>query len=296
MDEISFTGGFVYDSAIYYVTAVVDLLEEQDIHHALMLRRHGGTWAHWPIEARIVSHCVCPGPMIFSLSEEGRIEVAHGPSRRWESLASLRTQPGLGNLTAVRQVGEFVYVVGMQRQVYRRPVNARRWTRVDGGIVVPSGSLEIAGLRALDGFSETDLYAAGFYGEIWHFDGQQWAKLDSPTNAKLESVCCVKPDTVYISGARGLVLKGNKSGWTTISDDAMRSTLWSIVHFRERIYLSSSQGMLFTLEDDEIVPIDHRLGKRTTFTLHAGKDVLLSIGAKDLMTFDGNQWRALAYP
>ena len=117
---------FVYDSAIYYVTAVVDSLEEQDIHHALMLRRHGGTWAHWPIEARIVSHCVCPGPMIFSLSEEGRIEVAHGPSRRWESLASLRTQPGLGNLTAVRQVGEFVYVVGMQRQVYRRPVNARR--------------------------------------------------------------------------------------------------------------------------------------------------------------------------
>ncbi len=42
--------------------------------------------------------------------------------------------------------------------------------------------MDDSGFKDIDGFSENDLYACG--GEIMHFDGQRWTKLDTPTSAK----------------------------------------------------------------------------------------------------------------
>jgi len=37
-----------------------------------------------------------------------------------------------------------------------------------------------AGFSDIDGFSESDLYAAGGHGDVWHFNGQQWRAIAFP--------------------------------------------------------------------------------------------------------------------
>jgi len=297
-DEISFTGGFIYDRTTIYVTAIIDALEEQDVRHALMLRWSAGKWVHWPIEARVVAHCVCSGPkgrLVFALSEDGRIHIADGSQLHWESLARFKARPGLGNLISMRLIGNAVYIVGMQRQVYKRRLTDPDWTRADIGCVVPEKSLEIASFEALDGTSEEDIYGVGLYGEIWRYDGLIWRRLDSPTNVKLQAVCCVDEDTIYIAGARGLVLKGNENTWKFVNNTSTELTFWGIARYKDQIYLSTDQGSIFTICNDEIILVRTGLEPLSTFSLHVSDGLLLSTGRKDLAIFDGSNWQRLNY-
>jgi len=297
-DEISYTRGIIYDRSTIYVTAVIDELEKEDVDHALMLRWSDGKWDHWPIEGRIVSHCACPGPngrLIFALGEDGQIQVADGSNLRWESLASLRTRSGLGNLTSIRQIGNAVYVVGMQRQVYKRRLSGGEWIHTDLDCVVPAGSSEIASFEAIAGTSKEDIYAAGLYGEIWHFDGIHWIRMDSPTNVKLQAICCVDPCTTYIAGARGLVLRGNGLTWNPLLNTSSELTIWSIAKYGNEIYLSTNQGNLLKIQNDEVSSVKTGLEPFSTFYLDAKDGLLLSTGRKDVAVFDGSEWRRLSY-
>ena len=297
-DDISFTRGFVFERSRIYVTAVVDDLNEHGVVHSLMLRWADGKWGHWLIEAGIVSHCVCSipnGRLVFALSEDGEIQVADGTNVRWESLASLRTRPGLGNLISIRLIGNSVYVVGMQRQVYRRGLAGGGWMHADRGCVVPPGSLEIASFASICGVSEENIYAVGFYGQLWHWNGTQWTKLDSPTNVKLEAVCCVNQETTYIAGARGLVFKGKESVWNQVMNTSCELTFWGIAEFQGEVYLSTDQGVICKIKDDEVVLVETGLEPISTFDLHASDGILLSTGRKDLVFFDGSEWQRLPY-
>ena len=90
----------------------------------------------------------------------------------------------LGDLQEIRTIGSRAYVVGMSRTAYRCD-GEDRWVRIEKGLRCPKGDDSDAGLTSIHGFRENDVYAVGWEGEIWHFDGKRWAELDSPTTS-----CC----------------------------------------------------------------------------------------------------------
>jgi hypothetical protein len=300
-DTVSFTKGFVYRKDRLYLVAVSDELDEKDIYHAIMLRYKDQGWAHWTVEDRIVGLCVFDGPAgvtVLAMGIDGRIQIGDNTGFRWEVVDTGDEAPSiLRHLTAIRTIGRHVYVAGMARQVYRRPLAGGPWERADRGALVPRKSAEIAGFKSIDGLVEDDLYAAGFHGQIWHFNGARWTSLDSPTNILLAAVKCMTPDLVYIGGGKGTVLKGNKDSWEVVPNEVTQETFWAVENYKGTLYLATTAGTLFKLEQGSVVPVETGLDKEiTTNWLHANDGVLMSVGARDLLVFDGSAWTEIPHP
>jgi hypothetical protein len=197
-----------------------------------------------------------------------------------------------GFIRDLRPIGHHLYAVGMGRQVYRRH-GPHQWGRFDDGLKsIPEGYLEVTGFNAIDGVSEEDMYAVGFNGEIWHCAKGEWREVTSPTNLILERVRVVRPDLVYAAGQGGILLRGHGDAWESVDQTRTDKNFWGLEWFRDRLYLSTNDGV-FRLDDrDELESVDLALpGPRTYSQLHANKGALWSFGPKHLSwTEDGKIW------
>jgi hypothetical protein len=66
--------------------------------------------------------------------------------------------------------------------------------------------------------------------------------------------------------------------------------IWSAVWYRGKLYLSGYKDV-FTLEGTRLEPVD--MGEdypETTYQLSAYQNTLISIGEKDILTFNGEHW------
>ncbi|RMG01492.1 MAG: glucosyl transferase [Acidobacteria bacterium] len=93
-------------------------------------------------------------------------------------------------------------------------------------------------INKLWGSSSNDLYAVGNKGNIAHWDGRKWTKIESGTTLFLSDIWGVSSHELYATGnsrafVRGVVLKGNGQTWQTMivseSDDTTGL-------FRTRLY------------------------------------------------------------
>ena len=142
----------------------------------------------------------------------------------------------------------------------------------------------------MDGFSEEDIYAVGWDGAIWRYDGHAWTQADSPTNIVLTDVCCGGDGNVYACARLGLLLRGRGDRWSVIEHNSMEDDIWSMNWFQGRLYLSTMQE-LFILDKDVLEAVD--MGDDPPDTCHkvsSAGGVLWSVGAKDVMAFDGTNW------
>ncbi|QDH70347.1 hypothetical protein [Marilutibacter alkalisoli] len=180
----------------------------------------------------------------------------------------------------------------MNRQVWRRD-DAQQWVSLDQGAKPVDGHKEVVGFEAVDGFSESDIYAVGWNGEIWQFDGKAWSQKESPTPLVLTRVLCAGDGAVYASGRKGLLLRGCGNAWEIIDHQSMIDDIWDLAWYREELYLSTMHG-LFALDGDKLLPVD--FGDDTPDSCHrlsVADGVLWSIGGKDIMAFDGAQWKRI---
>lgn len=107
--------------------------------------------------------------------------------------------------------GADLYVVGLGGAMFRRPADddddedpngAQGGPQVWQQIVTPA----IEDLYALDGRSETDIFAAGAGGTIIQFDGSEWRRVSSSTGRDLWDVRAT-PSEVVAVGADGTVVR-----------------------------------------------------------------------------------------
>lgn len=298
---VYFSKGFAYRKDWLYVSASIDELAEAEIDHSLVFRWKDGGWEWWTVDKRIAALCCFDGHRgrtLMAMSIDGAVEVSTGDKVAWEIVDDSDNGPSnLRHLTSMRIIGQHVYVAGMRRQVYRRAITGGGWERVDRGTFVPVDSPEMAGFKTIDGLHEGDIYAAGFYGDIWHWDAKVWTRLDSPTNVLLASLKCVSNDLVFVGGSKGIVLMGNKGYWTIVKNEATENTFCSMDYYQDTLYLATNQMSLFKLEGDEIVPVGMGLeNKVSTRWLHANDGILLSVGSHDVVCFDGTTWTEIAPP
>ena len=65
------------------------------------------------------------------------------------------------------------------------------------------------------------IYAAGWEGEIWHYDGNRWSSICSPTNIILNDICCAGDGNVYAGGRVGMLIVCRRDHWKVIDHDSM---------------------------------------------------------------------------
>jgi hypothetical protein len=227
---------------------------------------------------------------MIAVGEHGDVAVLGSGERYEEKIFTKTDSPEKrGPIREVREIGGKAYAVGMDRQVYRRDGRSS-WVCVDGNMRKAPATDVVFGFESIHGFSEQDMYAVGWQGEMWRYDGKAWKEIASPTNLLLTRVFCAPGGTVYACGQRGMLLRGSKSIWEVVEHRSTQEDLWDLQWFEGKLYLSTT-SLVYTLENDALVPV--AMGDEVPeacYHLDAADGIMWSIGRKDIIQFDGKSW------
>ena len=268
---------------IYFI--VLDKkLAAQEKEHARFIGFKEGKLGHmgdrnW----KAVAACVVkkPSERFLALGEDGEVFTYLGGGKVVEE----KIVPKPKVLRGVGVVDGLAVACGMKRQVYRRDGEAT-WTAMHA----PAPDKGNAGFEAVAGFSSKEMYAVGWNGEIWEWNGKKWVNRASPTNLILTSVCCAADGKVYICGQTGTLLKGRHDTWKVVDLGDFNDDLWAVRWFKDRLYLASMKA-LFTLGDGGLEPVDFGDdAPATCYRLTDAEGVLWSVGSGDVFSFDGSTW------
>lgn len=296
---ILFSFGQILNKSTLFLSGVLDDWEENDVCHALFFRRQVDRWNYWSINSRIVGFHVFPislGEIIIAPCQEGSIYINKEGEERWETIGIGPEMPStLRHLTCSRVIGSFLYVAGMQRQVFRKCIPDGAWERADQGALISRHSTEINGFLSIDGINEKNMYGVGFYGQLWNYKNEQWFQLTSPTNLKLKSVRCMGDGAVYVAGAKGIILKGIADRWEIIEQDLTLSTFMNVEIFEGTLFLVTDRGGLYRLVNDQLSKVEFDCPTEFHF-LHSHGELLLALGFSMAYLFDGVVWTKIETP
>jgi len=212
--------------------------------------------------------------------EESVEEDGMGPARR-------------GPMRQIRTICDQVIAVGMGRQVYKRS-GPNSWVRIEAGLPTSRQSGQVIGFNAVDGFGVDDMYAVGWAGEIWHYNGLQWSRIESPTNLALFDLISADERVLYAGGQAGVLLRGHDTHWDVLDYKGPRLEFRSLAWFRGSLYAADGTS-LHVLRDNTFVRVDFGLTQPAPSShLHVNDGLLLSTAGKEVFTTtDGVTWDAV---
>jgi hypothetical protein len=208
----------------------------------------------------------------------------------------------VGDLREIRAIGKSVYVCGMGRTVYRSTAGGA-WDRIDQGVRVPEGDESDAGFNTIHGFDEREIYAAGWEGEIWSFDGKQWTALPSPTNLALLRMVCAPDGIVYMGAQAGTLVVGRGSNWKVIQLEDTDRDVTGVCYFKNNLYAATTDT-LYKVQGTTVTPVVPDGGKKKIKLatgmsfgyLDCNEDVIWSVGQQmAVYSSDGVLWTETDY-
>jgi len=208
--------------------------------------------------------------------------------------------PGKGPMTMkVKCINGYAYSVGSGRSIYKR-TNVDYWVKLDNGF--PENILKVEdilseGFYDLDGFSESDMYAVGGDGDIWHFDGTLWMQEGFPSNMELNTVTCASDGYVYVSGQGGTLWRGRNSTWEKLYSGRYTIPWNDVLWFEDKLWLASDY-MLRIWDGKKLVPVTDDEGDELPFSGHmdACDGLLVIADTESVMAYQNGKWRTLVAP
>lgn len=277
-------GAARFGDLVYVITKGKALLDE-GIAHTSLVAVDQGQWADaantaWDATALAVARK--PEEKVVLVGEDGEVLTYVGGKSKEEAIT-----PTPVMIRNAREIDGEVYACGMKRQVFRR-TGEKRWVDMSAP---RAGDTEKFGFEAIDGYSAGDIYAAGWGGEIWRFDGKAWSDCGSPTNVILTAVCCAGDGVVYAAGQGGVLVRGRQDSWEVVPwEGEVGEDLWDLCWYRDKLYVATMNS-LYTLDGNALDGVDFsEAGAMTCYSLSQAEGVLWSVGKSDVASFDGTAW------
>lgn len=260
----------------------------QSIAHTSVVAVEGSKWADcvdtdW--DSTAIAGATKPARKLVIVGEDGDVVVYLGGGN--SDSETLKPTPSA--IRNARGIAGYVYACGMKRQVYKR-TDEKKWKAMNAP--APKKADEAVGFEAIDGYSESEVYAVGWQGEIWEHDGKAWHDHSTPTNLVLTCVCCAPDDTVYVGGQQGTLMHGRHGIWEPIDlEEDFGADVWDLCWYNDKLYIATIQA-LFTLKGKRLIEVDFgAAGPATCFSLTTAEGVLWSVGHQDVLSFDGKRWQ-----
>jgi len=239
-----------------------------------------------------VAHEPLPQGLIVARNRDGDVWAAgSGRNGPMEQIA-----PGKGPMTMkVKCINGHAYSVGSGRAIYKR-INLNHWVKLDNGFSQEDAT-RYQGFYDMDGFSETDMYAVGGHGDIWHYDGTIWMQEGFPSNMQLNTVTCAGDGYVYVSGMGGTLWRGRNSTWEHLYDGSYTVPWNDVLWFEDKLWLASDY-MLRIWNGKELVPVTDDEGDELPFSGHmdAYDGLLVIADSNSVMAYQDGKWRTLVAP
>ncbi len=199
---------------------------------------------------------------------------------------------GIKNL---KNINGKIFGVNVGRSVYQR-MGVDKWKLHEQLKNIP-GSLSSAstnGFYAIDGFSESDIYAVGGERDVWHFDGKEWSPLDIGRRPFLcTCVVCAEDGYVYIGGEYGAIARGRDDEWKTYFPEEHEEDFFSIVSYRGRIFAGTEQDTFIIGEDltPQLYDFEGQIRPIAGKHMYAAYDrLLIANDYNQVAFFDGEKW------
>ncbi len=197
--------------------------------------------------------------------------------------------PKRGGVRRIKQINGWLYGSGGFRSMFKR-IDRNQWIEI--GPLPPSAKGEV-GFDDFDLFSETDIYAAGGKGDVWHYDGKAWHAVPFPSNIWIESVCCGQDGYVYIGAQSGSVFRGRGSEWKLIHKGDLSLPFKDMVWFGDRIYATNDYG-LWEIKDGVVAASNAPIEiTNCSGNFSVGDGVMLLAGHYGAALHDGTGWTRL---
>lgn len=290
----------LYSNSYALVGAMYDHLSERNIDHTLLLRRKNDMWEALKYTSASIGtwRVDFPKPAMITVAVEG-IAFRFDDDGQAEEIID-DSDEGPSELVLLRcgaMVEDQLVVAGMARHVYVRDKSGT-WVAIDAGIFVPRAERTApVGFFALAARRMDDLYAAGYGGEIWHYDGGNWVQETSPTNLSITAADMSDDGTVHLVGQLGTYIVGRKGEWRVVENTAHKDDFWGVQVFQGTVYFSTRLG-LYRLKDEVIEPVESDVfSGGTFFKLASTKDMIWSVGEKNIFqSNNGYDWEAIDLP
>lgn len=101
-----------------------------------------------------------------------------------------------------------------------------------------------ADLYSLWGSSATDVFAVGRSGTVLHYDGASWNRMSSPSGNHLYAVWGTSPENVFAAGAHGTIMHYNGSVWSLMQSPAPNKISSLWGASSNRIYAAGDNGTI----------------------------------------------------
>ena len=292
--SVTFTGGFVVKRDWIVISTRVSYLDD-DVEHTIVFTFKNGKWLQFDLDTTVVSLCAVdrPVPSLYCLSRDGGMNIRRsgGPTEERISDAGSGSRQ-LGYLRQIRLIGSTLFVCGIGNQIYRRSKTG--WVHFDEGVLDDRGASKRSGLFSIDGSSENNIYAVGKGGQVLHYGGEAWNKIESPSVKNLNWVRCPSESDVYACGDAGL-FQHTGNGWTEFSALTATGDLWCVEVFENKVYVAGDSG-LFVLNDKKLTKVTAAFDFGEGHRLHANDGVLWYFGVDKLCFFDGKKWTYVKHP
>ncbi|HEX5746720.1 MAG TPA: hypothetical protein VFZ09_10770 [Archangium sp.] len=221
------------------------------------------------------------------------VTIGGGALEKEQDIPTGRRGPARGGIRKIRTIDGLLHVCTGYRGLARRD-DRNQWTSLCTGLdFTPDPDVDSGeyGFDDFDAFDPNDFYCVGGKGDVWHFDGNAWERIEFPSNMVLETVCCAGDGWVYISGTGGNIWKGRRDNWKLIHRDQMALPFKDMVWFQDRVYCTSDYG-LWEIVGDELRECDVPPQiKISSGNLAVADGVMLLAGAYGCSYYDGLTWK-----
>lgn len=289
--------GVVRYSDLSYLITTNDAAIGEGHTGSLLFTLDRGTWGAGTVQWLACSGTVChmPAERYLVLGTDGSVRASGGGAVKEEApIANCGVEPRKrGPLREIRGIAKGrAYAVGTCRQAYVRD-GEDQWKCIDQSAQVGDTPITDTSFESIDGFSEQEIYTVGWEGEIWKYDGSLFTQQNSPTNLALYKVRCASDGFAYACGQLGTLLRGRDDQWEVIEHESITEDLWGMELFDGQLYVSSTH-FVYRLEDGKLKPVDFGDDvPQTCYHLSSADGIMWSIGPKDVMEFNGSNWKRI---
>lgn len=239
-------------------------------------------WGHMHLTGLDTSLCaVTPAPeeKILVVDTDAKVWAQNPKSNGFEPGIPYKGNGGLlaGSVNRAKALQGELLACATQRQLFRR-VGPSNWELVGDPIPVSEADFRDCGFHDFDGFSASDIYAAGGSGDLWHFDGKAWRRCKFPSNWGLSAIKCAPDGHVYVA-ASTVIYRGSGDKWERLkTKDQISLPIKDLVWYMDELWATNDYG-LWTLKGDELLPADVPAGVKVCSGNLATRDgVLLLAG------------------
>ena len=239
-----------------------------------------------------------PKPQSISVDGEGQVFARGSGSADVEAAIEYdkNVGPQRGGVLNIKAIDGVIYGVGWGRSVCKRE-GPNHWVPIWNQLPVPkvksTPDLNRYGFRAIDGFSGSDIYAAGGNGDVWHFDGDAWKQIRFPSDMLIYNVCCGGDGAVYIAGHGGTVFRGRGDQWSKICEGIASYWFNDMVWYQDKVWGTNDYGICAFNENGEQKLDLPDFVRSSTGYMAQGDGVLVIAGMYGASMYDGTKWSSL---